>query len=114
MEFRSSRKHGILIYHIKGYMKDDANAYELVRLVRQRIAAENKKIVIDLSGVDLINSSGIGIIASIITSCKKADVDLLFAGIPRKVEQIMAIVGLTHVMKAFPTLDDALATFPED
>jgi anti-anti-sigma factor len=114
MEFRSSRKHGVLIYHIKGYLTDDAHSYELVRHVRQRIAAENKKIIVDLSGVDLINSSGIGVIATIITSSKNAEVDLLFAAIPRNVEQIMAIVGLTHVMKTFPTLDEALAAFPED
>ena len=114
MEFRSSRHHGVLVYAISGYLKDDAKAYEFVSHIRERIAAGNKKIVIDLGGVQPIDSSGIGILATAVTSASEAEVTLHFASIPPKVEQILTIVGLMQVLKTHPTLEAALESLTEE
>ena len=113
MEFRSSRHHKILVYSLSGYVKDDANGYRFVRHARQRIASGNRKIVIDLGEVEVIDSSGIGILATVLTSANKANATLLFTNIPEKVEQILSIVGLMQVLDVHPSLPDALASLAE-
>ena len=114
MEFRRVKKDDVLVYYVKGYLTDDSNAYDFIRDMRKMINEEEGKFVVDLSGVDLMISSGIGILATIVTSAKRAEPDLRFAAIPHKVQQTMTIVGLMHAIEAYPSIDEAIAAFSEE
>ncbi len=68
----------------------------------------------DLSGVEKMDSAGVGILASIVSSADNASAALRFSGLTEKTEKAIVIVGLLRVMQISPTLDDALQQMSGD
>ncbi|MBI5643670.1 MAG: STAS domain-containing protein, partial [Deltaproteobacteria bacterium] len=67
-----------------------------------------KKIVIDFSRTDLINSIGISILIGIIEKVKDKKGVILFSGLKQVNFEIFNIVGLTKHIQIFDTEEDAL------
>jgi len=101
---------GIVFAELSGHLTGHADSYEFLEDARERIAAGASKLVVDLSGIERVNSSGIGVLAGLISSAANAGASLRFAGIPEKVWNIMTIVGLTRVVKNHASVEEATAT----
>jgi anti-sigma B factor antagonist len=67
-----------------------------------------KKLVIDLSDVKIITSSGIGIFLNINQSLKSG---LRLASPQHEVEKVLQLTKVTSVIKVFNTIDSALKSF---
>ncbi|GAB5465349.1 MAG: hypothetical protein Kapaf2KO_07850 [Candidatus Kapaibacteriales bacterium] len=61
-----------------------------------KIATE--KIVVDLTNVKVINSSGVGMLVGGFTSSKKKGIEFLLTGVS---ENVMSILKMTHLDKVF-------------
>ena len=74
-----------------------------------------KNIVLNLSGLQYLDSSGIGELAKIYVyvSVVKVDGQLKVVGLSPKVEEILKISQLYQVFPEFPTEEAALRSFPE-
>jgi anti-sigma B factor antagonist len=72
-----------------------------------------KNIVLNLSGLQYLDSSGIGELAKIYVSVVKGDGELKVVGLSPKVEQILKITQLYRVFPEFPSEEAALRSFPE-
>jgi anti-sigma B factor antagonist len=68
-----------------------------------------KKIVVDLSGVQYIDSTGLAELVSAFTTSKYAGIDLVLAGLQKKVQDLMQITKLYTIWQIFPTAEDALS-----
>jgi anti-sigma B factor antagonist len=79
------------------------------RLLKQA----RKNIVLNLSGLEYLDSSGIGELARIYVSVVKADGQMKVVGLSPKVEEILKITQLYQVFPEFPTEEAALESFPE-
>jgi anti-sigma B factor antagonist len=79
------------------------------RLLRQG----RKDIVLNLSGLQYLDSSGIGELARIYVSVVKANGQLKVVGLSLRVEEILKITQLHQVLPEFPTEEAALQSFPE-
>jgi anti-anti-sigma factor len=69
-------------------------AYEFQDEVRRKVAGGSRKIVIDLAGVERIDSCGIGILASRMWSASQVNGGMVLAAVPRQVEKLLQIVML--------------------
>ena len=72
-----------------------------------------KNIVLNLSGIQYLDSSGIGELAKIYVSVVKVDGQLKVVGLSPKVEEILKISQLYQIFPEFPTEQAALRSFPE-
>ena len=72
-----------------------------------------KNIVLNLSGLQYLDSSGIGELAKIYVSVVKVSGQLKVVGLSPKVEEILKITQLYHVFPEFPSEEAALQSFPE-
>src|SRR5690348_9996485 len=79
------------------------------RLLKQ----DRKNIVLNLSGLQYLDSSGIGELAKIYVSVVKVGGQLKVVGLSPKVEEILKITQLYQVFPEFPTEEAALRSFPE-
>jgi anti-sigma B factor antagonist len=69
------------------------------------------KIVIDLSGVDYIDSGGIGILVGLHLSAKSRGGDLKLVSPSQRVEEVLGRTKLNSIFSICKTIDDALAAF---
>jgi anti-sigma B factor antagonist len=67
-----------------------------------------KKMVVDLTDVKMITSSGIGIFLNINQSLKS---QLRLASANEEVKKVLDLTKVTSVIKLLKTVDEALATF---
>jgi anti-sigma B factor antagonist len=71
--------------------------------VRKLIAADKKKIVLNLTHVDYIDSSGVGELVSSFTAVRNAGGELKLYGITKKVHDIL---NVTKLYTVFDIKDD--------
>ena len=72
-----------------------------------------KDIVLNLSGLQYLDSSGIGELARIYVSVVKQSGQMKVIGLSSKVEEILKITQLYQVFPEFPSEAAALESFPE-
>ncbi len=80
---------------------------ELSRL----LAARNARVVLDLSDVPFLDSTGLGVLVGRLRSVRLAGGDLVLVIRDERVLRNFAITGLDRVFMISPTCDKALSTF---
>jgi anti-sigma B factor antagonist len=79
-----------------------------------RLLKEGRRdIVLNLSGLQYLDSSGIGELARIYVSVVKQSGQMKVIGLSSKVEEILKITQLYQVFPEFPSEEAALESFPE-
>jgi len=91
-------------------------SFEVVALrdaISRLLKQDRKNIVLNLSGLQYLDSSGIGELAKIYVSVVKVSGQLKVVGVSPKVEEILKITQLYQVFPEFPSEEAALQSFPE-
>jgi anti-sigma B factor antagonist len=81
----------------------------IVRLLKQG----RKDIVLNLSGLKYLDSSGIGELARVYVSVVKQGGQMKVVGLSSKIEEVLKITQLYQVFPEFPDEEAALKSFPE-
>jgi anti-sigma B factor antagonist len=68
-------------------------------------------MILDLSGVPYLDSSGLGSLVSASTSCAKAGRRMALTGVNKRVRKVFEITKVEQVFLMFPTLSDAIEAF---
>ncbi|MBI5645971.1 MAG: STAS domain-containing protein [Ignavibacteriae bacterium] len=84
---------------------------ELKQKAKDFLDQGNKKLILDLSNVTYLNSSGIGAVVSIHTAYAKAAGKVKVCGLDKGVKNVFVITSLTRVIDVEETRDDALKNF---
>ena len=79
--------------------------------VAEALEAGARNMVVDLSGVSTIDSSGIGELVSAYTTVKNRGGQLKLCTLPPKVTDILQITQLISVFEVHDTEDEAVASF---
>jgi anti-sigma B factor antagonist len=86
-----------------------SDAMELADLLRDNLANGKTRAIFDLTEVIVMNSSGLGMLVSSLSTMKKSSGRLLLAGIPEKVSQLLAMTQLTQVFDLYNSTEDAIS-----
>lgn len=78
---------------------------------RDLLEKGNKKLIIDLKGVDYINSSGIGALVSILTTYKNARGMVKLCSMGKGVQNVFVITKLTSVFDVEDSREAAIKNF---
>jgi anti-sigma B factor antagonist len=100
---------GIFIIKIEMTEVHTLDVPELKEKLQQIIINKNiKKLIVDLSNVKMITSSGIGIFLNINQSLKN---NLRLASPNQEVQKVLDLTKVTSVIKVFHTADAAVKSF---
>jgi anti-sigma B factor antagonist len=72
-----------------------------------------KDIVLNLSGLQYLDSSGIGELARVYVAVVKQSGQMKVVGLSSKIEEVLKITQLYQVFPEFPDEEAALKSFPE-
>ena len=75
------------------------------------IRDNKKKVVFDLSGLDHMDSSGIGIIVMCCARMKEAGGELRLASLQPRIAELMKVTRLDQIMRFYPTAAAAIEGF---
>ena len=75
--------------------------------IRERIVQGLRRLVLDFSGLDYIDSAGIGVIAVCIGLMQRAGGKLAVVGATGQVKQLLELTNLNQVSEIYPNLASA-------
>ena len=96
---------------LKGKLMGGPETIAVHEQVKSLIDQNRKKVVIDLSHVAWMNSSGLGTMMGCLTSLRNAGGDLKLAGVTEKVKSLFMITKLITIFETYDTADEAAAAF---
>ena len=110
MEFTSQKILDVTLIKIQGRVdhdtaKDFGNA--LKPHLDRCIQGEQKKIIIDLSGVDYMTSAGLRVLMIAAKTCDKQKAEIAVAALQPGVQEIFKISRFDLVLRTFPTVKSA-------
>lgn len=94
-----------------GKIMGGSDATLLHERLHEHIDKGVKKVVIDLSGVDWVNSTGLGILISGLTTIKSNGGQLKLANVTEKIQSLLTITKLVTVFDSHDTVESALSSF---
>jgi anti-sigma B factor antagonist len=102
---------GVVILEPKGKIMGGPDASLLHDTLYDFIKNEKRQVVIDLSQVDWMNSSGLGILIAGYTTLRNNDGMLKLANVTDKIQSLLVITKLRQVFEAYDSVDDAVKSF---
>ena len=90
---------------------DSLNADQLSAAFTPLIAGRRVRLVADFSSVNYTSSAGLRSLLGAVKDSRKGGGDLRIAGLQPQVERVLAIAGFTAIVKVFPDVEAAVASF---
>ncbi len=111
MRLTDREQDGVVILEPKGKIMGGPDASLLHDKLYEFIEKDKKKVVIDLSRVDWMNSTGLGILISGYTTLRNTEGELKLANVTDKIQSLLTITKLVTVFEAYDTVDEAVKSF---
>jgi anti-sigma B factor antagonist len=100
----------VIVVHCEGRIVYRDEALALSQMASDFLRDGNK-VVLDLSGVDSIDSAGIGELVLLHTRARCQKAEMKYASPSPLVRRVLGLTNLDSVLEIHPSLGDALAAF---
>ena len=111
MRMGEKEQAGVMVLMPKGKIMGGPDAGAVKERLHQLIDEGKKKVVVDLSGVSWMNSSGLGILIGGLTTMRNAGGDLKLAGTTDKVQNLLMVTKLITIFESFDTVEEAVTSY---
>lgn len=99
----------IVIIELPKSVVGGEDAMQFTELVDNLALESAGFIVIDMINLDLINSTGLGMLAGTHTNLTKKDISLYLINVPDKIKKLLTMTHLDQVVKIRKSIDDVVS-----
>ena len=103
-----SEESGIKIFTLSGRLMDQAEADSLTTSLEQEIDNGHSKIVLDLSELKYMNSTGLNIMINVLTKTRNAGGEAVMTNISESVKQLFVVTKLDTIFTLVASKEEAL------
>lgn len=111
MKLSTREVSGLVVLEPKGKIMGGPDATLLHDQLHEFIHEGKKKVIIDLSKVDWMNSTGLGILISALTTLRNNQGELKLANVTDKIQSLLTITKLVTVFESHNSVEQAVASF---
>lgn len=111
MEINIRTEGEVTVLDLKGNVTLGAGELKMRETIDRLIAGGQKKLLLNMANVAVLDSSGIGAIIKSFTTAKKEGGKLKLVNLSRLARQLLSITGLLSVLEVFDDESSALASF---
>jgi anti-sigma B factor antagonist len=111
MSFNITEHHYAVVISLQGNIVGGPAASQFQDTVHELTAHGRKNVVVDLEKAAFMNSSGLGMIISGMTTLRNAGGDLRLARASSRIKALLTLTRLTGVLKQYDTVEGALRSF---
>ncbi len=113
MKYTHDVKKGVLLLNFEGDLIGENNGLELLELVTDKIEEEIMLCAIDISKVRYINSSGIGVLITMLTKFRNKGGELVLISPSDQVKKLLIITKLNAIFTIADTKEAAVKVLKE-
>ncbi len=111
MNYDINEQYNCVVIELNGKVMGGPDAKTFRKDLDKLIEEDKKNVVVNLSNVKFMNSSGLGILIGGLKKMNKAGGDLKICGATDRVESLLMVSQLTKIFDDYDTLDEALASY---
>jgi anti-sigma B factor antagonist len=111
MKIKTSEHYDAVAIELRGNVMGGPEANELNDLLHKLLEEDKKNVVIDLSDVKFMNSSGLGMLISAYTTMKNGGGNLKLANATEKIQSLLMITKLITIFENYDSLEEALKSY---
>ncbi len=111
MKFKTVQHGNVTVIEVAGNLMGGPDAATLNTKLHELIEAGKKQVVVDLSGVEFMNSSGLGLLIGSLTAMKNAGGTLKLANTSEKIAAVIKITKLTPIFESYRSVQEAVTSF---
>lgn len=111
MKFSVSERYNAVVITLSGNVMGGDESAAFLDAIKKFIETGKKNIIIDLSEVKFLNSSGLGMLISAHTTVTKSEGKLKLSNIGDKIENLLVITKLITIFEVHETVEKAVESF---
>ena len=112
MEITASSRDSITALQLEGRM-DLNSSSQLKERIKEYLSEGKKHIILNLSDVSFVNSSGLGTLVSILKDVRMVKGRVVLCNLAQYVQEVFEITQLSHIFEIYPTAEEATASFAD-
>jgi anti-sigma B factor antagonist len=101
----------VLVLEIEGEIMGGSETDKFRKFIDKAIEDDNIMVVVDLAKVPWMNSSGLGMLISALTSLRSSSGDLRLANVSERLRRPLKITKLDTVFQQFDSVASAIASY---
>jgi anti-sigma B factor antagonist len=107
-------KNGVVILDLQGKLMGGPDAETFKSAIRKILEKGSKRVIVNLHGVDWINSTGMGILISGYTTMRRGGGDLRLLNVSDRIQSILYVTKLNMIFRCFDDEDGAVESFTNE
>ena len=111
MKVQEEIKGDVAIIQLKGKVIGGPDATLFHGKIHELVNGGKKRIVIDLAKVELMNSVGLGMMISALTTVNSAGGELRLANVTKGIKTLLTITQLVRIFHTYDSIEDATKSF---
>ena len=108
LDYKITEENNIQILILKGELIDKNQATDLIKNIDELLELEKNKLIIDLSDLKYMNSSGLNVLIQLLTKTRTAGGDSVIFNVSKKVNELLIITKLNTLFKVTDTKEEAI------
>lgn len=111
MKLSDRQENEVTVIELKGNIMEEKDRTLFYDKLKDLIQQNRKKVVLDLSKVEWINSRGLGMLISGLTTMRHNDGQLKLAVVAEKVKSLLTLTRLITAFEDYETVEEAINSF---
>ena len=111
MKITIRERHGVRILDLVGKLKVGEGARSVYTAVRAELDGGHKSILLNLSQVSFLDSTGLGRLVACLTSASSREATLALLSPSPRVRDVLEITGTAQLFEIFDDEDEAIQSF---
>lgn len=113
MNFSVNELYNAVVITLKGNVMGGPDGAKLHDRLHQLKDAGKKNVIVDLARVKFMNSSGLGMLISALTTMRNAGGDLRLANAADRIQSLLIVTKLITIFQHFDSVGEAAESYQE-
>lgn len=107
--YNLNTKPDYILLELKGELLDAFTAKEMLEKIDEILAEqrESKNIIVDLHGLNFMNSTGMGVLIKVLTKARNNGGEVVITRVEKRIKDLLVVTKLNSVFKVLDTLKEA-------
>ncbi len=114
MNYDVKEQYNAVVLTLKGNVMGGPDGSKLHDTLHELKDTGKLNVVVDLSKVKFMNSSGLGMLISGLTTMRNGGGDLRLANVADRIQSLLVITKLITVFKHYDSVDEAVKSYDEN
>lgn len=111
MKFMIDKKDDIVIVSLKSSLEGGPDTYQIRDDLKAKLGQGERSFILDMKDAGFVNSTGIGIVVSMLSSVKSAGGNLKVCGVSDRARRAFVTTGVLQLFDVYDDLETAIKSF---